>query len=40
VCLFSFGHTGSGKSHTLFGNKDKQPGLLPLILESIFAYIY
>ncbi|CDW76706.1 centromeric protein [Stylonychia lemnae] len=40
VCIFSFGHTGSGKSHTIFGNKEKSPGLLPLILESMFAYIY
>lgn len=40
VSLFSFGHTGAGKSHTLFGNKEKQLGFLPLILESLFAYIY
>ena len=35
-----YGHTGSGKSYTMFGSKDRNPGMLPLILESIFAYIY
>lgn len=41
VSIMSFGHTGSGKTHSIFGNsKDKNPGFLPLILESIFAYIY
>jgi hypothetical protein len=40
VSIFCFGHTGSGKYHTMFGNKEKNPGILPLILESIFAYIY
>jgi hypothetical protein len=40
VSIFAFGHTGSGKTYTLFGNKDKNPGFLPLTLESLFAYIY
>lgn len=24
----------------MFGNKDKNPGILPLTLETVFAYIY
>jgi hypothetical protein len=40
VSIFSFGHTGAGKSFTMFGNKEKNPGILTLILESLFAYIY
>jgi hypothetical protein len=40
VSILAYGHTGAGKSHTIFGNKDKAPGFLPLTLESIFAYIY
>ncbi len=40
VTLFTYGHTGAGKTYTMFGNRDKNPGILPLTLESIFAYIY
>lgn len=40
MTVFSYGHTSVGKSHTIFGNKEKAPGFLPLTLESIFAYIY
>ena len=35
-----YGNSGAGKTYTMFGNKDKNPGILPLALESIFAYIY
>ena len=40
VTLFTYGHTGAGKTYTMFGNREKNPGILPLTLESIFAYIY
>lgn len=40
VSVFFYGHTGAGKTHSMFGNKEKAPGFLPLTLESIFAYIY
>ena len=35
-----YGHSGAGKTYTMFGNKDKNPGIIPLTLESLFAYIY
>lgn len=35
-----YGHTSAGKTYTMFGNKDKNPGIITLSLESIFAYIY
>ena len=40
VSVFCFGHTGAGKSYTMFGSREKSPGIIPLTLESIFAYIY
>jgi hypothetical protein len=38
--MFCYGHTTSGKTYTMFGNKDKYPGILSLSFESIFSYIY
>lgn len=38
--VFTFGHTNSGKTYTMFGNREKNPGIIPLTLETIFAYIY
>ncbi|TNV84163.1 hypothetical protein FGO68_gene16360 [Halteria grandinella] len=40
LSFVSVGHTGSGKTYTLYGNKEKAPGIVPLSLESIFAYMY
>ena len=37
-CIFCYGQTGSGKTYTMYGN-NKTPGLVPLSVESIFAYI-
>ena len=37
-CIFCYGQTGSGKTYTMYGN-NKAPGLVPLSVESIFAYI-
>eukprot|EP01012_Entosiphon_sulcatum_P003583 TRINITY_DN11189_c0_g1_i3.p1 TRINITY_DN11189_c0_g1~~TRINITY_DN11189_c0_g1_i3.p1 ORF type:complete len:717 (-),score=143.11 TRINITY_DN11189_c0_g1_i3:74-2224(-) len=36
VAFFAYGQSGSGKSHTLFGN-DRDPGLFQQSLESMFA---
>ncbi len=38
--VFCYGHTSAGKTFTMFGNKDKNPGIIPLTFETIFAYIY
>ena len=40
VNVICYGHTSAGKTYTMFGNKDKYPGIVPLTLETIFAYIY
>jgi hypothetical protein len=40
VTVLCYGHTSAGKTYTMFGNKDKNPGIIPLTLETIFAYIY
>lgn len=36
--LFCYGPSGSGKSHTVFGD-DKNPGLVPNVLTSLFNSI-
>ncbi|CAL8070982.1 unnamed protein product [Calicophoron daubneyi] len=38
VCIFGYGTTGSGKSHTLFGDFEK-PGLSPRIFNHIFQIL-
>jgi hypothetical protein len=40
VTIILVGASGSGKSHTMVGNREKNPGILPLTLETIFAYIH
>jgi len=40
VCLFAYGHTGSGKTYTMMGeagNYSNAAGLLPRVLEAFFA---
>ena len=37
-CIFCYGQTGSGKTFTMHGIK-KNPGIVPLAIESIFAII-
>lgn len=37
-CIFAFGQTGSGKSHTVFGSP-QEPGLAPRIAAQLFADI-
>ena len=29
VCIFAYGQTGAGKTHTLIGGDDDQEGILP-----------
>ena len=36
-CIFAYGATGAGKSHSTFGGIDRDRGLLPRIAESLFA---
>ena len=40
VTVLCYGHTTAGKTFTMFGNKDKNPGVIPMTLEAIFSYIY
>ena len=37
-CMFCYGQTGSGKTFTMYGNQNT-PGIVPLSVESIFAFI-
>lgn len=37
-CIFCYGQTGSGKTFTMYGNQSS-PGIVPLSVESIFAFI-
>jgi centromeric protein E len=39
-CIFCYGQTGSGKTHTMHGILPKNPGIIPLTIETIFAYIH
>ena len=39
-CIFCYGQTGSGKTYTMHGSKPKSPGIVPLSIETIFAYIH
>lgn len=37
-CVFAYGTTGSGKTHTMTGNTDN-PGIMYLIIKSMFDRI-
>jgi hypothetical protein len=37
-CIFAYGQTSSGKTHTIHGTND-DPGMIPLAVEGIFDYI-
>ena len=39
VCVLVFGETGSGKSHTLAGEKNSKAGLIPLLINAVFTRI-
>ena len=39
-CMFCYGQTGSGKTYTMHGIKPRSPGIVPLSIETIFAYIH
>eukprot|EP00440_Ansanella_granifera_P028997 gb/GFBE01031500.1/.p1 GENE.gb/GFBE01031500.1/~~gb/GFBE01031500.1/.p1 ORF type:complete len:1157 (+),score=242.02 gb/GFBE01031500.1/:1-3471(+) len=36
-CVFAYGQTGAGKTHTLSSSKDKNVGLIPFVLEGLFT---
>jgi hypothetical protein len=37
-CIFCYGQTGCGKTHTMHGQK-KNPGIVPQAIEYIFSHI-
>jgi Kinesin motor domain len=37
-CVFVYGQTGAGKTHTMVGSQD-QPGVLPRALEYLYEQI-
>lgn len=37
--ILCYGQTGSGKTYTMHGNRIHSPGIIPLSIETIFAYI-
>lgn len=38
-CLFAYGQTGAGKTHSMLGGEGDQRGLLPRVLEALFNKI-
>lgn len=38
ACVFAYGTTGSGKTHTMVGT-DSNPGIMVLFLDDIFLKI-
>lgn len=38
-CLFCYGQTGSGKTFTMHGSRRSSPGIVPLTVDTIFAFI-
>ncbi|XP_051749425.1 uncharacterized protein si:dkey-96l17.6 [Ctenopharyngodon idella] len=40
VCIFAYGHTGSGKTFTMVGDRDRRsPGIIPRTFTKIFEII-
>lgn len=40
VCIFAYGHTGSGKTFTMVGDRDRRnPGIIPRTFTKIFELI-
>jgi len=40
VTIFTYGQTASGKTYTMRGENEGQPGLIPLSLREIFHELY
>jgi centromeric protein E len=40
VTIFTYGQTASGKTYTMRGESEGQPGLIPLSLREIFHELY
>ncbi|XP_050966856.1 uncharacterized protein si:dkey-96l17.6 isoform X2 [Labeo rohita] len=41
VCIFAYGHTGSGKTFTMVGDRDRRnPGIIPRTFTKIFEIIH
>lgn len=39
-CMFCYGQTASGKTHTMHGSRPNSPGIVPLSIETMFAFIH
>lgn len=39
TCIFSYGHTGSGKTHTIFGYRPDHPGMFELFAKELLSEI-
>ena len=39
-CVFCYGQTGSGKTYTMHGYKPNNQGIVPLTIETIFAFVH
>ncbi len=39
VTAFAYGQTSSGKTYTMRGYSQKEPGLIPLSVQQVFDYI-
>jgi len=37
TCIFSYGHTGSGKTHTIFGYQPDHPGMFELFAKKLLS---
>ena len=40
ACLMCYGQTGSGKTYTMHGQRPNFPGIIPLSVETIFAFVH
>jgi len=39
VTAFAYGQTSSGKTYTMRGYNEKEPGLIPLSITQVFDFI-
>jgi centromeric protein E len=39
-CMFCYGQTGSGKTYTMYGVRPNFPGIVPMTVETVFAFIH
>ena len=39
VTVFAYGQTSSGKTYTMRGYNEQEPGLIPLSIQEVFKFI-